>query len=141
MNFVSPSIKITLSSIIAVGAIGALTLSLTSCNQVPTSVASNVSQVHVPVTISKTCNNVKFAQAIQTYLVRVSDPTIFKHFIILDVTYWGKTHDGVDVWQVKLDVQHQPNKRSAFGEGINDRFVIPVIKDNQYFVTGLATGV
>jgi hypothetical protein len=123
-------------------AIGAFVISSVFPTALATAATTGSSTAHhtvVPVVISKTSGNTKLAEAIQKYLQRVSDPTIFKQFTIIKVTYQGK-HFGHAEWTVQLNVKHQPHKSSAFNEGMNYRYVTFSQKNGQYIVTGLATG-
>ncbi|RIV22750.1 hypothetical protein D2Q93_09225 [Alicyclobacillaceae bacterium I2511] len=93
----------------------------------------------VPVSISSASENLKVAQAVQAYLERVSDPNVFEKITILNVTDEGMNF-GKEQWTVKLDIQHQTNRASAYNQGVNYQYIMYTDNNNQLTVTGLATG-
>lgn len=101
---------------------------------------STATATTVPVIIDANNGNQKLCEAIKKYLVKVSDPKLFKNFEIVKVSQDNKGPMGHTEWIVTLIVHHQPGIRTAYNEGVNTRIVGLTIKNGSYQVNSLATG-
>ena len=93
----------------------------------------------ISVTIDANAGDSKVCDAVRQYLLRVSDPKLFRSFTIVKVTK-GKSPSGQPLWSLNMIVSQQPGTASGYGEGMNTRYVDLTQTSNGYEVTGLATG-
>ena len=93
----------------------------------------------ISVTIDANAGDLKVCDAVRQYLLRISDPKLFKSFTIVKVTK-GKSPSGQPLWSLYMNVRQQPGTASGYGEGMNTRYVDLTQTSSGYEVTGLATG-